>query len=63
MTKHVLDRQKPATGTRLRRFMEIERAQMPNPGTRALQALHRLRPASVIARLAQRRGQARTSAS
>lgn len=63
MTKHLLDRQHLDTGARLRRFLEIERAQMPNPGTRALQAHHRLRPASVIARLAQRQGYERTSAS
>jgi hypothetical protein len=56
MSKHALDRQQHLSGSRLRRFLEIERAQMPKPGTRALQANHqggRTRPVSVIARLAR----------
>ncbi len=56
MSRHVLDRQRPPSGSRLQRFLEIERQQMPNPGTRKLRGNHqegRSRPVSVIARLAR----------
>jgi hypothetical protein len=56
MSRHVLDRQRQPSDSRLTRFLDIERKQMPSAGTRALQVNHqegRSRPVSVIVRLAK----------